>query len=118
MSTTNSFDRYVIRIDGSNTGRTGWLFCYNGNSFVGRIEFYPDGDTLPQDYLWHPSPVGQYVVLHMPMSHFELVISTVRVEKPLHLHINVNRGSGPATHGQGYLATTDKEPVGEEEGTL
>lgn len=116
MATTNSFDRYVMRIYGGNESRVGILLCYSGNSFVGRIDFYPDGTTMPQDYLWHPTPTGEYVVLHMPMSRFELVMSTVRVEKPLHLYIDVNRGTGASTRGHGHLATTEKEPVGEEEG--
>ena len=51
MSTTNGFDKYVVRISGGNEGRVGLLLCYSGNSFVGRIDFYPDGATMPQDYL-------------------------------------------------------------------
>jgi hypothetical protein len=53
----------------------------------------------------------------MPISRLSTVLSTVRTEKPLHLYINVDRGIGASTNGQGHLATTDKEPVGEEEGT-
>jgi hypothetical protein len=117
MATTKFFDKYVLRISGGNEGRIGLLLCYNGNSFVGRIDFYPDGTTFPQDYLWHPTTTNEYVVLHMPMSRFPSVIETVRVEKPLHLYINVNREIGAFTRGNGYLATTEKEPVGEEEGT-
>jgi len=117
MATTKGFDKYVIRISGGNEGRVGLLLCYGGNSFVGRIDFYPEGASIPQDYLWHPTSIGEYVVLHMPMSRFESVMSTVRIEKPLHLYINVNRGTGATTYGQGHLATTEKEPVGEEEGT-
>ena len=52
----------------------------------------------------------------MPMSRFEAVMSTVRQEKPLHLYINVDRSSGVSTKGEGHLATTDEEPVGEQEG--
>ena len=116
MATTNGFDKYVVRISGGNEGRAGLLLCYSGNSFIGRIDFYPDGATMPQDYLWHPNPTREYVVLHMRMSRFESVMSTVRVEKPLHLYIDVNRGIGAFTRGHGFLATTEKEPVGEEEG--
>lgn len=108
MATTNAFDKYVVRISGGNQGRVGLLLCYSGNSFVGRIDFFPDGATMPQDYLWHLNPMREYVVLHMPMSRFESVMSTVRV---------VNRGIGAFTRGHGHLATTEKEPVGEEEGT-
>lgn len=117
MATTNEFDKYKVRIYGGDEGRIGLLLCYRGNSFVGRIDFYPDGATLPQDFLWHPNPTQEYVVLHMPISRFDAILSTVRVEKPLHLYINVNRGSGAYTNGQGHLATTEKEPIGEEEGT-
>ncbi len=117
MATTNGFDRYVARIYGGDTGRVGILLCYNGSSFAGRIDFYPDGTALFDDYLWHPNPTREYVVLHMPMSRFEAVMSTVRTEEPLHLYINVNRGTGSSTSGNGHLATTEREPVGEEEGS-
>ena len=101
MATTNGFDKYVVRISGGNEGRVGLLLCYTGDSFVGRIDFYPDGAAMPQDYLWHPTSTREYVVL----------------EKPLHLYIDVNRGIGASTRGHGHLATTEKEPTGEEEGT-
>jgi len=44
-------------------------------------------------------------------------MSTVRFEKPLHQYIDVNRRIGASTRGHGHLATTEKEPIGEEEGT-
>jgi hypothetical protein len=53
----------------------------------------------------------------MPISRFDSILSTVRTEKPLHLYINVDRGIGASANGQGHLATTGREPVGEEEGT-
>ena len=117
MATINGFDEYVVRVYGGNKGRLGLLLCYSGNIFVGRIDFFPDDITMPKDYLWHPFPTGEYVVLHMPMSRFESVMSTVRNEKPLHLYISVDRGDGDSTYGYGHLSTTEKEPVGEEEGT-
>ena len=117
MATRRDFNNYTVRIYGDAEGRVGILMCYSDSSFAGRIDFYPDDTTLPQDYLWHPSSTGEYVVLHMPMSRFEAVMSTVRLEKPLHLYINVDRGTGVSTQGHGYLTTSDKEPVGEEEGT-
>jgi hypothetical protein len=51
------------------------------------------------------------------MSRLDTILSTVRTEKPLHLYINVDRGIGASTQGQGHLATSDREPVGEEEGS-
>ena len=118
MSTTKNFDKYVVRINGGGTGRVGLLLCYEGSSFVGRIDFYADNESLPQDYLWHPNPVSTYVVLHMPVTRMESILSLVRNEKPLNLYISVNRGTGASTKGYGHIATTDKEPVGEEERIL
>ncbi|WP_158860083.1 hypothetical protein [Lunatibacter salilacus] len=118
MPTTKIFNKYVVKISGGNDGRVALLSCYIDNSFVGRIDFFPEGTTLTKDYLWHPNPFGEYIVLHMPMSRFESVINTVRYEKPLILYISVNRGNGASTQGSGYLATSEKEPVGEQEGIL
>jgi hypothetical protein len=117
MATTKPFDRYTVQIQGGAEGRVGLLLCYQGTAFAGRVDFYPDGVALIQDYLWHPGPIGEYVVLHMPMSRFEAVMSTVRQEKPLALYIDVNRGIGASTNGHGHLTTSEREPVGEEEGT-
>jgi len=116
MATMNAFDTYKVRIHGGATGRVALLVCHDASAFVGRIDFYPDGEDLPQDYLWHPRPTVASVVLHMPMSRFEAVMSTARQEKPLHLYINVDPSSGASTQGEGHLATTDEEPVGEQEG--
>lgn len=117
MATTNAFNNYKLRINGGLEGRIGLVLCYEGSSFVGRIDFYPDGTDLPEDYLWHPTHSGEYVVLHMPFNRFEAIMSILRQEEPLHLYINVSPGIGASTRGHGNLATTDREPVGEEEGT-
>ena len=116
MATMNGFDTYKVRIHGGNSGRSAMLLCHDRGAFVGRIDFYADGEELPEDFLWHPNPTAVYVVLNMPMSRFHAVMTTVRQEKPLHLYINVTRSSGNLTHGEGHLATTDEEPVGEHEG--
>ena len=115
MTTARPFDSYSIRIFGGAEGRVAMILCYQGGSFAGRIDFYPDGAALPDDYLWHPNPSQEYVVLHMPMSRFDAVITTLRYEKPLQLYSYANREIGASTPGDGYLTTTTKEPVGEEE---
>jgi len=116
MPTTNAFNRYTVEIHGGADGRVGLLLCYQGTAFAGRIDFYPDGETLPQDYLWNVGG-GHYVVLQMPMSRFNAVMSTVRQEKPLALYIDVIAGTGATTLGHGHLRTSEHEPVGEEEAT-
>lgn len=115
MATNKAFDSYSLRIAGGNAGRVALVLCYSGSAFVGRIDFYPDGAPLPQDFLWHPGTIT-YVVLQMPMSRFDAVMSTLRFEKPLHLYIDVDRGFGATTSGHGSLVTTDQEPTGEQEG--
>lgn len=118
MATAKAFDSYTLRIYSGAEGRVGLLLCYDRNRFIGRIDFYADGEEMPEGYLWHPTSGQEYIILIMPMSRFDSVVSTVRKESPLQLYINANRGPGVSTKGQGHLATTDREPVGEEEGTL
>ena len=114
MATTKSFNSYEIQIAGGNDGRVALVMCYQGASFVGRIDFHPDGTELSSDYLWHPAtPTVTYVVLTMPMSRFADVVATLRQEKPLQLYISVDAGSGAATNGRGCLKTGTREPVGE-----
>jgi hypothetical protein len=114
MATTKPFDSYEIQISGGNTGRVALVMCYQGTSFAGRIDFQPDGVTLPGDYLWHPSSMSiTSIVLHMPVSRFAIVAETLRQEKPLKLYISVNATAGASTPGTGYLATGTREPIGE-----
>ncbi len=117
MGTIKPFDGYKIRIYGGDSGRAAFVACYSDHHYVGLINFYPDGAALPDDYLWHPTPTDEYVILHMPASRLDAVLSTLRQERPLYLSINANRGAGTATSGMGFPSTSDKEPVGEEEGT-
>ncbi|MGK3967461.1 hypothetical protein WMF38_25215 [Sorangium sp. So ce118] len=114
MATTKSFDSYEIQVSGGNSGRVALIMCYQGSTFVGRIDFHPDGAALSSDYLWHPTaPSTTYIVLQMPVSRFAIVADTLRQEAPLKLYINVDYGGGASTNGQGYLATGAREPIGE-----
>jgi hypothetical protein len=114
MATTKTFDKYEIRIQGGDSGRVALVMCYQGDGFVGRIDFHPDGAALVSDYLWHPSsPSVTYVVLQMPVSRFASVVETLRRERPLKLSIDVDAGFGAATNGSGYLGTGAKEPIAE-----
>jgi len=114
VATTKAFNSYEIQIGGGNSGRVALIMCYQGTSFVGRIDFHPDGAALGSDYLWHPAtPSVTYVVLQMPVSRFAIVAETLRRESPLKLYINVDAGFGAATNGSGYLGTGAKEPIAE-----
>jgi hypothetical protein len=114
MSTTKAFDSYDMQINGGNSGRAALILCYQAGGFVGRIDFYPDNEALPSDFLWHPAnPTVTYIVLSMPVSRFDVVANTLRQEKPLRLFIDVDAGNGALTDGNGYLATAQHEPIGE-----
>jgi len=98
---------------------TAMIFCYGAGRLVGRIDFYAEGVALPLDLLTGPdldlTSERLMVILSMPMTRFEAVMSTLRNEKPLVLYIDVDRVGQSATRGEGCLGTSLKEPVGEEE---
>ena len=116
MSTLKNFNRYHLTMFSGKDKVVAKLSFYNGNEFVGKIEFYAEGHELPTDLLSHPS-TGEFIHLYMPMSRFADVMLMVREESPLHLFIDVVRGKGNFTLGKGGLATSDWEPIGEEEGS-
>lgn len=115
---TKAFDQYRVYIYGYGGPRgramVAELYCYSPTGgTVGQIRFYPDGAEIPRDSL-ESRRGSEYIVLNMPMSRFEAIMSTIRQERPLHLGIDGDSHLG-RIEGQGYLATTEHEPVGEEE---
>ncbi len=74
-----------------------------GNSYVGRIVFFKDESTIPDNANYSSGPS-----IHYPLSRFNDVINILRQEKPLYLFLNLNNKIG-------IVATSDREPVGEEE---
>jgi hypothetical protein len=120
MAVNKPFNRYILYMFGTLTNNViARLYCYQDNVWAGRIDFYADGVYLPVDYLHHPNPRTQGIILNMPMSRLEEVMATVRQEEPLRLWINFDPDPPPATTtrrvgGYGLLATS-MEPVGEEE---
>ncbi len=118
MITMKGFNKHILRISGGNKGRIALIVCYDDKSFIGRIDFYPDNEELPDDYLWHPKSSEGHIILHMPVSRLETVLSIIKSEPKMFLHIDVKKDEGIGKHGDGYLSTTDKEPVSKEEGTF
>lgn len=108
---TRHFDEYRLRIYGTLVSSVGArLWCYDKDGLVGRIDFYPDGVRLPMDRL--DDPEKRTILLNMPMSRFDAVMDTVRLEKPLWLLLNY----GIPTPGSDWgMLGSDMEPVGEEE---
>jgi len=79
------------------------IYAYKGTQYVGRIVFFKEGSAIPPNASY-PEPS-----IHYPLSRFNDVINILREEKPLYLLLNL-------TNMIGTLATSDIEPVGEEEG--
>ena len=78
--------------------------CLQGPNVVGRIRFYEDDATLPDDM----EEASGAIRLHYPLSRFNEVITTLREEKPLRITL-------PTVGPSGWVGTGEKEPVGEEE---
>ena len=120
-----TFNKYEVIIFGGSDKVAAILYCYDGSSYSGRIRFFADDSDLPSDCLVDSSKgeiatpnQEEWISLSMPMSRFESIMSTVRLEKPLYLLIQFDKKNTTDwySEGFGYLATTEKEPVGEEEG--
>ena len=110
---TNGFDAYQIFYYSKYSTPPPPFFeaiiqVYQGGVFVGRIAFYPDSGPIPANATIAPlgAPVPS---IHYALSRFDDVIEILRQEKPLYLYLDT-------TSGIGIIATTDKEPVGEQEG--
>jgi hypothetical protein len=89
---TYQFDGYWFRIharQGDNTAAT--IFCRHGNKTVAWLIF-------------------KYVLLYYPATMLGTIFDTLRLEKPLYIHMNRDIKWG-------YI-TSSVEPVGEEESNL
>lgn len=99
---SNQFDSYkVFYYTGGSV--ESMIHCYQGATYAGRIVFYKDDTSIPANanYYFGPS-------IHYPLSQFNDLISILRYEKPLFLSLNTSTL-------QGFVGTSEKEPVGEEE---
>ncbi|MBN1929088.1 MAG: hypothetical protein JW764_06065 [Chlorobiaceae bacterium] len=79
------------------------IYVYNGNKYAGRIVFFKDDAVIPPNASY-PEPS-----IHYPLRRFNDIVSILREEKPLYLHLNLDNKIGT-------IATSDLEPAGEEEG--
>lgn len=78
------------------------IYCYKAGTYVGRMVFFKDGSSIPSN------DNSGSLSIHYPLSRFDHVTNILRHEKPLYLFLNLDNLIG-------ILATTDNEPIGEEE---
>ena len=102
-SITKQFDSYrIYYMCGGN--EIPQINCYKGSSYVGKLVFHKNGEPIPPNALTSSGAV----YLRYTLSQFKDVIGILRYEKPLYLRL-----STPSL--KGYIATSEAEPVGEEE---
>jgi hypothetical protein len=99
---TKDFDSYKIFYY-TNQAYEASIYCYKGGVLVGRMVFAKDAATLPPNATFGGGPSLSYTI-----SRFRDIVGILLNEKPLYMFLNTD-------NLMGHLATTDMEPVGEEE---
>ena len=103
-SAFTSFNRYTIYCYSSSLNEVQYrITCYNDNDLVGKIYFYRDDISIPEnDYN------NNNIRINLSSSRFPQIVDILRNEEPLYLWLDLNNFTG--------LLYTNKEDVGEEEG--
>ncbi|HVG35315.1 MAG TPA: hypothetical protein VM911_19770 [Pyrinomonadaceae bacterium] len=96
------FDSYKIFYYTNQTYEA-TIYCYKRGKLVGRMVFAKDGGALPPNSTFGGGPSLSYAI-----SRFRDIVGILLNEKPLYLFLNTD-------NLMGHLATTNMEPVGEEE---
>lgn len=101
-----AFDSYSIVHSSGNAQYEADIACFEASTvnMIGRIVFFKDNVPIPANALLSYGPELQF-----PLSRYIEVVDTLRQEKPLYLWLNTSTLAEA-------VGTTDKEPVGEEEG--
>lgn len=104
---THQFDGYWFRIharQGDNTAAT--IFCRHGNKTVAWLIFKYGMESTEARL----TASGDTILLYYPATMLGTIFDTLRLEKPLYVHMNRDIKWG-------YI-TSSVEPVGEEESNL
>ncbi len=88
----------------NSNGQTAVINCFQANTHRASLFFYKTGTTIP------PSAIlsSGTIYLRFNEARFSEIVSTLRLEEPIHVHYNDGTGLG-------WLSTS-VEPIGEEEG--
>jgi hypothetical protein len=106
----NPFDTYqIFYYGGTAPSPAARIQVYQAGAFTGEMNFFPlPPASVPANTTI--APLGTAVPsLNYELSRFNDVVETLRQEKPLYLFLDTSSATG-------MLATTDLEPVGEQEG--
>lgn len=98
------FDSYIISYV-SGYPHDCVITCFNGDAYAGRMIFYKENSDLPPNVMFNDAPS-----LHYHSRHYDAIVNILRYEKPLMLFFI-------PTSKTGGIITSEREPVGEQEGT-
>lgn len=98
------FDSYIISYV-SGYPHDCVVTCFQADAYAGRLIFYKDGGDVPANVIFNDAPS-----LHFNTRHFDNIMAMLRYEKPLMLFYMPSSKTGG-------IITSEREPVGEQEGT-
>lgn len=104
---TEVFDTYTLSYRSGHHLMDARVYCFQGNTRVGTIDFIKDGIAIPAN-AYYPDPGSWGIYIHYTAKRFIEVLSILQNEKPLHLYFTEETGDAG-------IITNEKEPVGEQE---
>ncbi len=105
----NPFDSYQLYFySGSAAAYPVVIQVYQAGLLVGRIAFVPDGTPVPANTVI--TPLGaQIPAIYYSYNRLGPIVGMLRYDKPLFVFLDTSSGVG-------MVATSQNEPVGEQEG--
>ncbi len=104
----NPFDSYQLFIYSGPAAYPVVIQVYQAGLLVGRIAFVPNGSPVPANAVI--TPLGaQIPAIYYSYNRLEPIVGMLRYEKPLFIFLDTSSGVG-------MVATSQNEPVGEQEG--
>ena len=106
----NSFDSYQLFLNTEPFAYKAEINLFSAGVFAGRIVFHADGDTSISNQEFQPGGTTYKVpMLAYPLSRIGEIMDFLRYEKPLFISLDT-------VSNRAYLATKEREAVGEQEG--
>ena len=106
----NSFDSYQLFLNTEPFAYKAEINLFSVGIFTGRIVFHADGNTTITNQEFQPAGANYKVpMLAYPLSRMVEIMNFLRYEKPLFISLDT-------VSNRAYLATKEREAVGEQEG--
>jgi hypothetical protein len=106
----NSFDSYQLFLNTEPFAYKAEINLFSAGVFTGRIVFHADGNTTITNQEFQPGGANYKIpMLAYPLSRMVEIMNFLRYEKPLFISLDT-------VSNRAYLATKEREAVGEQEG--